>query len=54
VPRYLSQLEGSVYRGISIQNLNIEQSIDDRGLWRFTLADSVIGEEALGIRETSE
>jgi hypothetical protein len=54
VPRYLSQLEGSVYRGISIQNLNIEQSIDDQGLWRFTLADSVIGEEALGIRETSE
>jgi hypothetical protein len=47
VPRYLSQLEGSVFSGITIQNLNIEQTRDDAGLWRFTLADSAIGQAAL-------
>lgn len=51
VPRYLSQLEGSVFRGISIQNLNIEQTPDDDSLWRFSLADSARVDAALNNRE---
>lgn len=51
VPRYLSQLEGSVFRGISIQNLNIEQTPDDDSLWRFTLADSASVDAALNDSE---
>ncbi|WP_394169942.1 hypothetical protein [Saccharospirillum alexandrii] len=47
VPRYLSQLEGSVFRGISIQNLNIEQTPDDDTLWRFSLADTASVDAAL-------
>lgn len=51
VPRYLSQLEGSVFRGISIQNLNIKQAPDDDSLWRFTLADSANVDAALSDTE---
>ncbi|WP_028669215.1 PilN domain-containing protein [Saccharospirillum impatiens] len=54
VPRYLSQLEGSVFRGISIQNLNIEQAPDDPSLWRFTLADSANVGAALNRRAQSQ
>jgi len=43
VPRYLGQLEGSVFEGLSIQNLNIRQAQDDDALWRFSIADSVVG-----------
>lgn len=53
VPRYLSQLEGSVFRGISIQNLNIEQAPEDDTLWRFTLADSASVDAALNNGEAS-
>jgi hypothetical protein len=53
VPRYLSQLEGSVFSGITIQNLNIEQTKDNANLWRFTLADSTIGQAALADGETT-
>ncbi|MEX0623480.1 hypothetical protein [Saccharospirillum sp.] len=54
VPRYLSQLEGSVFRGISIQNLNIEQVPDNDNLWRFTLADSASVDAALSDGEASQ
>lgn len=54
VPRYLSQLEGSVFRGISIQNLNIEQAPDDDALWRFTLADSANVGTALSDGESGQ
>lgn len=54
VPRYLSQLEGSVFRGISIQNLNIEQAPDDDSLWRFTLADSAKVGDALSSGEATQ
>lgn len=54
VPRYLSQLEGSVFRGISIQNLNIEQAPDNDNLWRFTLADSANVDAALSDGEASQ
>lgn len=54
VPRYLSQLEGSVFRGISIQNLNIEQAPDDDALWRFTLADSANVGAALSDGESGQ
>ncbi|MEX2320509.1 MAG: PilN domain-containing protein [Saccharospirillum sp.] len=53
VPRYLSQLEGSVFRGISIQNLNIEQAPDNENLWRFTLADSANVDAALSDGEAN-
>ena len=43
VPRYLGQLEGSIFEGLSIQNLNIRQARDDEALWRFTISDSVVG-----------
>jgi hypothetical protein len=54
VPRYLSQLQGSVFSGITIQNLNIEQTEDDADLWQFTLADSAIGQDALGTGEATQ
>lgn len=44
VPRYLGQLEDSVFNGLSIQNLNIQQSAQDDATWRFSIADSVIGD----------
>lgn len=53
VPRYLGELEGSVFQGISIQNLNIEQAEDDDSLWRFVLADSAGIEAALNDREAT-
>lgn len=43
VPRYLAQLEGSVFEGLSIRNLSIQQAPDDDRLWRFNIADSVVG-----------
>jgi len=39
IPRYLGQLEGDVFQGLSIRNLNIEQSSAD--LWRFTIAEDL-------------
>ncbi|PTY39010.1 hypothetical protein BGP77_09670 [Saccharospirillum sp. MSK14-1] len=39
IPRYLGQLEGDVFQGLSIRNLNIEQSSDK--LWRFTIAEDL-------------
>lgn len=41
IPRYLSQLEGSVFEGLSIQNLSIQQAPNDKTLWRFSIADTV-------------
>lgn len=41
VPRYLAQLEGSVFEGISIRNLNIQQAGEESSnLWRFSIADT--------------
>ena len=39
IPRYLGQLEGDVFQGLSIRNLNIEQDSDE--LWRFTIAEDL-------------
>lgn len=37
IPRYLDQLEGEVFAGLNIGNLDIEQSSDE--LWRFRIAE---------------
>ncbi|WP_108126049.1 PilN domain-containing protein [Saccharospirillum mangrovi] len=39
IPRYLGQLESSVFQGLSIRNLSIEQS--GTNLWRFTMAETL-------------
>lgn len=39
IPRYLSQLEGAAFQGLSIRNLNIEQNSDQ--LWRFSIAETL-------------
>lgn len=39
IPRYLGQLEGDVFQGLSIRNLNIEQDSD--ALWRFSIAEDL-------------
>lgn len=41
VPRYLSQLEGSVFEGLNIQDLTIQQVPDDEALWQFSIDDRV-------------
>lgn len=41
IPHYLSQLEGSVFEGLSIQNLSIQQAPNDKTLWRFSIADTL-------------
>ncbi len=43
VPRYLAQLEGSVFDGLSIRNLNIQQAGEEAdNLWRFSIADTAV------------
>lgn len=39
IPRYLGQLEGEVFQGLSIRNLSIDQSADN--LWRFSMAETL-------------
>lgn len=39
IPRYLGQLEGAVFQGLSIRNLDIEQNNDE--LWQFSIAESL-------------
>lgn len=38
IPQYLDQLEGTVFDGLTIQNLTIQQA-DTQSLWRFSLSD---------------
>lgn len=45
IPRYLGQLESEVFQGLSIRNLNIEQSDDQ--LWRFSIAETLDTPDAL-------
>lgn len=44
IPLYLGQLEGAVFQGLSIRNLNIEQQDDQ--LWRFAIAETLDSGEA--------
>lgn len=44
IPRYLGQLEGAAFQGLSIRNLNIEQNSDQ--LWRFSIAETLQTEPA--------
>lgn len=41
IPLYLTQLEGSVFSGLNIRNLNIEKSQADPELWQFTVSDAL-------------
>lgn len=48
VPRYLAQLDGSAFSGLSIRDLDIRQADDSESLWRFSISDTPIaaGEDA--------
>ncbi|MCH8529855.1 MAG: hypothetical protein LAT65_03290 [Saccharospirillum sp.] len=41
IPQYLAQLDGSVFSGLNIRNLNIEQSPTNPALWQFSVSDAL-------------